>query len=312
MIRFPNALIDAEAALTHASVRAGATDLTERRHLGSHRGDLVDLRDVPGLSGILDTPEGGLRIGAMTPIATLAEDPRINARWPGLAQAALGLATPQIRARATLGGNLLQEVRCWYNRSDQFHCLKAGGDQCLARAGDHSFHSCIDLGACAAPHPSTLALAFLAFDATVEVAGAPRSLGALLGTGSDPRQTHALEAGALLSHLTLPPSPSTHSGYTRTIHRSRSEWPLVEALVAVQVQEETVQRAWVSIGGVANRPLRLPEVEAALIGRKRGEDPMDAFEKVNARANPLPMTGYKVPLMAATLSDAWKRAGMRA
>ena len=308
MIHFPTSLTEAEAATHGASVRAGATDIAERRHLGIHRGPLVDLRDVPDLSTILDTPEGGLRIGAMTRIATLAEDPRVRARWPGLAQAAAGLATPQIRARATVGGNLLQEVRCWYNRSDQFHCLKAGGDQCLARAGDHLFHSCIDLGACAAPHPSTLAMAFLAFDATAEVAGAPRSLALLLGDGQDPHRTHGLEEGALLSHLSLPPTLATRSGYVRTTHRSRSEWALVETLVALNVEGDTVKTAQVAIGAVANRPLRLPEVEAALVGRNRGELPMDAFEKVNSRAAPLPMTGYKVPLMAVTLLDAWTRA----
>ena len=141
-LRFPPTAEHAAARLAAepAVVRAGATDLQERRHLGLESAStLVDLSRAEALRQLTRTEAGGLRIGAMVRIATLAEDPMLRAAYPGLAQAAGGLATPQVRAQATLGGNLLQQNRCWYYRTDQFSCLCSGGSRCLAREGDHLY-----------------------------------------------------------------------------------------------------------------------------------------------------------------------------
>ncbi len=153
MIRFPTKLDD--ASTTDGVIRAGSTDLMERRRLGLADGPLVDLRDLPGLDQI-DWDAGGAKVGARVTIAAFAADPKIQAAYPGLAAAAGGLATPQIRAVATMGGSLLQRSRCWYYRNPEQQCLKKGGDRCLARAGDHLYHSCFDLGPCVAVHPSTI------------------------------------------------------------------------------------------------------------------------------------------------------------
>ena len=198
MIRFPRDPSEAVAALRQGGVaRAGGTDLTELRHHGLHRGDVVDLSLVDGLDRIEQTEDGGLSVGALVTLRDLAADPRIRGSYPGLAATANGLATPQIRAQATLGGSLLQDVRCWYYRSDQFRCLKKGGASCLARAGDHHDHAPVDLGPCMAPHPSTMALPLLAMGARVTVQGAEdRDLAGLLGDGSDARTTHTLPPAA--------------------------------------------------------------------------------------------------------------------
>lgn len=311
MIVFPTTTQQAAGALAKhpGAARAGATDLQERRHKQLHTGSLVDLRDLDDFDQIEVLPDGGLRLGAGLRLKTLAEDPVVKAGWPGLAQAAGGLATPQIRARATLGGNLLQEVRCWYFRNPAFTCLKRGGSACLAREGDHLFHSCVDLGPCAAPHPSTLAAVLLALDATVELSDdTERPIAELYGGESNPKRTHNLGPEVLLVALRLPPTPAgARSAYGRSIHRSRSEWPLVEAFVQLEVEGDTVTAARIGMGGVANRPLRLSEVEEALVGAKL--DALDAaFAKVEARAKPLPMTAYKVPLMSATLADVAAKA----
>src|SRR6516162_2553735 len=106
-------------------------------------------------------------IGALTTIATIAADARIRHAYPGLAASAAGVATPQIRHLATLGGNIAQRSRCWYFRNPYIDCLKKGGGDCPARAGNHLYGVAFDLGPCVAPHPSTMAAALLAHDALV-------------------------------------------------------------------------------------------------------------------------------------------------
>ena len=310
MIRLPTSA--AEAAALGGSFRAGGTDLQERRRHGIHRGDVTDLRDLTGLDAVDVLSEGEVRIGALVTVAALAASPVIQQGYPGLALAAAGLATPQIRRRATVGGNLTQEVRCWYYRSPQFRCLKEGGEQCLARSGDHLFHSCFDQGPCIAPHPSTLAMALSVYSATVQVEGAPEAwpLSEVIGDGSDPRQTHALPPEALLTHVVLPPPVANErAAYLRAISRSRAEWPVVEAIARLQVDGDTITAAWVAAGGVANTPLRLAAVEAALIGRPAQGATLEAAAALAAEgASPLPMTGYKVPLLRSTVQEALERA----
>lgn len=309
MIRFPKTA--REAAAAGGLYRAGGTDLQERRRHHITTGDVTDLRDTEGLGSV--TPRRKeLLVGARVTVAAIAADPAIQAGYPGLAAAAGGLATPQIRARATLAGNLAQEVRCWYYRSPHFPCLKKGGDTCFARQGDHLFHACFDQGPCAAPHPSTLAMALVAYDATVLVEGADeRSVAELIGDGSAPEETNALGEGELITAIRLPPpAEGERAAYFRAISRSRSEWPLVEVLARLQVsEEEQITAAWVAMGGVANTPLRLPAVEAALVGKPATQQTLEAAAPLAAEgASPLPMTGYKVDLIPGTVLETLERA----
>lgn len=281
------------------TARAGATDLTERRHLGMHSGPVVDLT---GLDEVEVGEDGTLRLGAMVRIARVASDPVLTAGWPGLAMTAGGLATPQIRRRATVGGNLLQDARCWYFRNRRWTCLKQGGEACLARGGDDAQHSCLDLGPCIAPHPSTLALALLALDATVEVDDTPWTMATLLGPGTNPAVTHDLPRDALLTAVLVPPTPEgAVSAYRRTIQRSRAEWPLVEAFGQVVLEDGVITEARLAIGGVANRPLRLAETEEALLGH-RLDDPLDSVWN-QAIAGFTVRDEQKATLIAPTLQD---------
>src|ERR1700759_2083131 len=150
--------------------RAAGTDLSERRRSGVSRGPLVDIA-AGGDSAIESTiswdANGTARIGALATIAGIASDARIIAAYPGIAASASGLATPQVRQLATLGGNLAQRSRCWYFRKADIDCLKKGGSTCPARTGNHLYGVAFDLGPCVAPHPSTMAAALLAYGATI-------------------------------------------------------------------------------------------------------------------------------------------------
>lgn len=309
MIVFPTSI--EEAAQAEGEVRSGATDLAERRKLGISRGNIVDLRDVAGLDGVQWGEGGTLRLGARLRIADVARREEVARNYPGLAAAGAGLATPQIRAVGTLGGNLLQRTRCWYFRSPEAHCLKKGGSKCWAREGDHLYHACFDLGPCASVHPSTLGMALMAYEASIEVQGGKaRTVAELYGDGSDPRHDHRLEAGALLTTVVLPPpTPGERSAYFRAISRSRSEWPLVEVLARLVVDGDTIVHAAVAMGGVAPVPLRLPKVDAGLVGKPAKLATLAAAAKLAREgASPLPMTGYKVDLVEGTVLETLERA----
>jgi CO/xanthine dehydrogenase FAD-binding subunit len=184
--------------------RAGGTDLSERHRSGVSRGKIVDLTPTDTVTSIAWGQDGAARIGAMVTIETLASDPRVRESYPGFAAAAAGLATPQIRRVGTLGGNLAQRSRCWYFRNPHFACLKKGGPVCLARAGNHLYGVAFDLGPCVAPHPSTLAAALLAYDATIttnERNGL--TISELLGDGSDGTADNKLRPGEHITYVDM-------------------------------------------------------------------------------------------------------------
>jgi xanthine dehydrogenase YagS FAD-binding subunit len=291
--------------------RAGGTDLQQRLRSGVSRGPVVDLVGLPGRDEIDWDERGRARIGALVPMATLASDPRLAAAYPGLALSAGALATPQIRAAGTLGGNLLQRNRCWYYRHPATSCLKKGGDDCPARTGNHLYGVCFDLGPCVAPHPSTLAMALLAHEAQIEVADrGSRPVAALYGDGSDGHRDHQLGDHELLTAVLMPtPLDGERAAYFRAIGRARAEWPLVETVVRLQVIDGTVRFARVAVGGVAPIPLRLQRVERALLDRPASADTFDQAASLAAEgASPLPMTHYKVTLLSGTVRETLERA----
>jgi xanthine dehydrogenase YagS FAD-binding subunit len=294
------------ARAVEGQIRAGGTDLTELRHRGIATGPVVDLRDVPELDGIRALEDGGIAIGAKARIARIAADPAVTTGWAGLAGAAGGLATPQIRARATLGGNLLQEVRCWYFRSPEFQCLKKGGAACFARSGDSVFHAVVDRGPCIAPHPSTLAAALLAYDARIVVDGEERDVAAVLGDGTDPKRTHALEPGEIVEEVRLRPAvPGEQAAYFRAIHRARAEWPLVECVVRVgRDAEGAITHLHLVLGGIANRPVRYVDAGLACVGLQPDDPKVAAVLEGLVGTEPgLEQSAYKALLVAPTVQQ---------
>lgn len=298
------------ASVPSAEFRAAGTDLSERRRSGVSRGPLIDITAAPDTTGIDWSADGAARIGAFTSIAAIAADARISAAYPGIAAAALGLATPQIRHLATLGGNLAQRSRCWYYRNPHIACLKKGGTDCPARTGNHLYSVAFDLGPCVAPHPSTMAAALLAYDARI-VSDRRRGLtiGELLGDGSNGAADHALAPGEMIRGVELPPPVKGERAlYKRAISRSHAEWPLVEVCARAVVSGGSFQFIRITAGGVAPVPLRLTACEAALHGA-----PADAASIANAArlatsdARPLPMTGYKLDLLSGVVHDLLER-----
>jgi xanthine dehydrogenase YagS FAD-binding subunit len=295
----------ASMAVAAAEFRAAGTDLSERRRSGVSRGPLIDIASA-GDTGIAWGEDGRAAIGALTTIAAIANDARIAEAYPGITAAAQGLATPQVRHLATLGGNLAQRSRCWYFRNPHIDCLKKGGTDCPARSGNHLYSVAFDLGPCVAPHPSTMAAALLAYEATIVTdRRSGLSMADLLGDGSNGNADHLLLSGEMIKSIALKtPLRGERAAYKRAISRSYAEWPLVEVCARTMVSDGVFEFVRIAAGGIAPVPLRLLASEAALKGKPATPAAItDAASKATAGAKPLPMTGYKLDLLRGLVRD---------
>jgi len=300
----------ASASAQRAEFRAAGTDLSERRRSGVSRGPLVDLVRPADIPDVTWDASGAARISAFASIAAIAADPTLDAAYPGLTAAAEGLATPQIRHVATLGGNLAQRSRCWYYRDPHIACLKKGGPICPAREGNHLYGVAFDLGPCVAPHPSTLAAALLAYDATVTTNLRQRlTIAQLLGDGSNGGADHALTPGEIIESIELGnPVANERALYRRAISRSYAEWPLVEVVVRAVIADGAFKLVRIAAGGVAPVPLRLAAVESAAQGAAVNVATIaKAATKSTLGAKPLAMTGYKLDLLKGLVQDLLER-----
>jgi xanthine dehydrogenase YagS FAD-binding subunit len=289
--------------------RAGGTDISERRRSGVSQGMLIDI-SATGYRAISWDDDGAAHIGALTTIATIAADPRIIAAYPGIAASASGLATPQVRQLATLGGNLAQRSRCWYFRRADIDCLKKGGSTCPARSGNHLYGVAFDLGPCVAPHPSTMAAALLAYDASIVTDRRGRlTIADLLGDGSLAHADHTLAAAEMIRSIALPvPLAGERAAYRRAISRTHAEWPLVELCARAVIANGKFQFVHLAAGGIAPVPLRLHTVEAALTGKAANAATIaEAAKAATSGAKPLPMTAYKLDLLQGLVRDVMEQ-----
>jgi xanthine dehydrogenase YagS FAD-binding subunit len=296
-------------AAAHAEFRAAGTDLSERRRSGVSKGPLIDIAASAELTGIEWSADGASRIGAAATIAAVGNNERIAAAYPGIAAAALGLATPQVRHLATLGGNLAQRSRCWYFRNPHISCLKKGGTDCPARSGNHLYHVAFDLGPCVAPHPSTMAAALLAYDASVVTDQRTLTIAKLFGDGSNGAADNALRPGEMIRSIALPaPLSGERALYQRAISRTHAEWPLAEVCARAVVKDGTFQFIRLAAGGTAPVPLRLAAAEAALQGKPANVATIaEAAQLATSGAKPLPMTAYKLDLLSGLVRDLLER-----
>lgn len=304
-------IINSPEEVVHATgeIRAGGTDLHDRYRLGVSAGPLVDIHKLKSfndgeLGTITQAADGSTQIGALVTIDEVARNPITSQHYAGLAKAADGLATPQIRHAATMGGALLQRTRCWFFRHPHYVCYKKGGSTCFARERHNPNGVIFDAGGCVYPHPSTLGMALLAYEAEVEVFGqGRRPIAALYGDGSDPTRDHLLAPNELLTHIHLPPPVAKEStAYFRSISRFEAEWPIVECLVRLLVEDDVITFARAGAGGVAAVPMRLTNVEAALVGQRATQSTLERAANVAAEGvNPLPHTAHKVDFLVGTL-----------
>jgi xanthine dehydrogenase YagS FAD-binding subunit len=302
-----------------ALVKAGGIDLMDRMKEGLDRPSrLVNIRTIAGLDYIKEE-SGWLHMGPMVTLATLAEHPAIRRRYTVLADAALKAATPQIRNAATVGGNLLQRPRCWYFRSDQFHCLRKGGDRCFAQDGENEYHAIFDNEICAIVHPSATASALTALDAKVEVKGknGTREIALddlFIRPEKDVTREHVLGPGELLTEIRVPMlTEATRSAYTKVGQKESFDWPLAEVAVVLERRGGMVSKASIVLGAAAPVPWRATAAEKTLTGRLlNDQSAREAATAAVQGARPLSQNAYKVPIFEAVVRRTILAAGQEA
>jgi xanthine dehydrogenase YagS FAD-binding subunit len=298
-----------------AIFKAGGVDLADRlKEQLDEPEALVNLRRLGELKQMSFDKMQGLALGPLLTLAQLADSKVVQENALALAQAAGAAATPQIRNMATLGGNLAQRPRCWYFRSELFHCRKKGGTTCFAQDGEHEFHSIFDNAICAAVHPSGTATALVALDARVRLRSAQgaRSLPieALFVTPEkDVLRENQLQHGELISEVIVPAPVGARSAYSKLMQKQSFDWPLAEVAVAVRMDGKRVQQARVVLGSAAPVPHRAHAAEKALIGNVFDDHAIDAAARAAVEeASPLPRNVYKVPLFEALVRRTLRAA----
>jgi xanthine dehydrogenase YagS FAD-binding subunit len=293
------------------ALMAGGTDLIDELKSGVEKAGLViDLRKVEGLAGIARDKDG-LRIGAMARVVELAEDAAVARDFPSLRQAALSLATPQLRNMGTVGGNLCQRPRCWYYRDPQVVCRKKGGFNCYAFQGRNKYHALFGGGSCFIVYPSDLAPALISLSAKATVGSARDDMVVPLERfyalpDVNVARENVLEKGQFLKSVWVPaPKPGQKAAYVKLKERGTWDFALVSAAVAGVVQGGVFAEIAVVMGGVAPVPWRLKKAEDVLRGKPATETSVrQAVEAALQDASPLRENGYKADLVFAALKEA--------
>ena len=277
---------------------------------------VVDLGNVSELKGIKDAG-GGVEIGATTTLTTIANDPLVKERFPLLAQAALIVASPQIRNQGTLGGNVSQDARCWYYRAG-WPCYRAGGNICYADTPTavNREHAIFNADRCVAVNPSDTAPALVALDAqmVIQSARGERVVNAedyFIGPEIDITRMTVLAPDELLTAIRIPSTWAGAEFYFEKV-RDRNVWdfPLLNVASAATYAARNIERIRVVINAAAARPLRLRAVEAAVVGKPRSEQTAELAGQIAVQgAQPLRYNGYKIPLMRNLVKRAIRGGG---
>ncbi len=296
----------------HTEAIAGGTDLLGelKARLRSPK-RLVNLKTLSKLREISYSPQTGLKIGALVTLAQIEQHPVIQERFSLLAQAASSAATPQLRNMGTVGGNLCQKPRCWYYRHKLFHCWLKGGDTCFAEDGENKYHAILGADRCHAVHPSDLAPALIALDATIHVVGPDLdgeiSLAELYTKPTESRrQMTILGPGELIVEIRVPtPQENSRGVYLKAMERQSWSFALVSVAAQLSFAGERITDARLVLGGVAAIPWRAKDSEKILIGQRFSEELAErAAEAAVAGAQPLRDNVYKIPLAKGLVKQA--------
>jgi xanthine dehydrogenase YagS FAD-binding subunit len=318
-----SAAIAAHVQDAHLAFIAGGTDLIglmkDRVTLPDR---LLDINALPDMAQIEGLSDGGLRIGAMARMSDVAANPDVRSRFPVISESLLFAASGQLRNMASIGGNIMQRTRCAYFRDeDELPCNKRRpGSGCSARHGLNRNHAIFGWSDdCVATHPSDFAVALAALDANVIVRG-PGG-GRLIPfsefhrlPGNTPDRDNVLERGDLIVGIEVPArNEGRASHYFKLRDRQSYEFALVSAAVAISTDRRRISVARIAMGGVAHKPWRLTETEAALRGVSL--DDIDALKEAIAKsfaaARPLAHNAFKIELAQRVALRALETAGAR-
>lgn len=297
---------------------AGGQDLlTTMKDYTTRPSRVVNLKNIRGLDLIQGNAKKGLTIGALVTLTQLEEHPLVRASFPGLAEAAHSVATPQIRNLGTVGGNLCQRPRCWYFRLEDVICLKKGGSECYAAKGENKYNAILGGGPSYIVHPSDLAPMLVALGASVSVVGADGKRVIPLDKfftlpNESIRRENVLRNDEIITQIQVPASPvAARSTYLKFKERESMDFAMASVAAAVHLRaDKTVTQVRLVLGGVAPIPWRTPEAEQFLLGKTLSADVIAEAARLALKgAQPLEKNGYKIPLTQTLVRRALAKAG---
>ncbi|QNA87454.1 xanthine dehydrogenase family protein subunit M [Massilia sp. Dwa41.01b] len=299
----------------------GGTNLLDLYKSGIERPvRLVDVSRL-ALNGVEELTDGGLRIGAMASNTVAANHPLVRTRYRVLSEAILNGATAQLRNMATVGGNLLQRTRCYYFTDPAFeHCNKrVPGSGCAAIDGFNRIHAILGASpSCIATNPSDMAVALVALDARVRLAGPDGERVVPMADfhrlpGDQPQFDTVIAPGELITAIDLPPPFAAQSHYVKVRDRASYAFALVSVATVLDLQCDVVRDLRLVLGGVAHKPWRAVEAEDLLRGQPLSEDAIArAGAAAVAGAQPYVHNAFKVELVPRAIARALRIAGGRA
>ncbi len=300
-----------------AAVYAGGTDLLIRlkNRLEQAPSYLVDIKKIDNLRYIREDGDGSVRIGSLTKLAELHESALLAKKYPMLVKAIGMISSPELRNASTIGGDLLQEVWCQYLRGG-YSCWRNGGYLCYGAIGDNSYyHSAMGGRLCYAVYPGDAATALIPYDAAVTLAtpaGAKTLTVEQLVPGDlmvDGRiQSHVVRSNEILTEVIIPPpKPNARTSFEKL--RPRGVWDFAMASLAMSLTvgngDNQIEDARVVFGGIAGKPLRETTVEAALRGKRLGEElAAEIVPQALVNAAPLKYNGMKIEMAKGLLASA--------
>lgn len=305
------------AAAAGARYIAGGTTLVDLMREEVERPEkLVDINGLP-LADIRVDGET-LVLGALARMSAVAAHPDVQRLQPLIAESLIEGASPQLRNMASMGGNMLQRCRCPYFRMLDAACNKrAPGSGCSAIDGLNAGNAILGTSEhCVATHPSDVAVALVALEATLTVRGpqGERSFPVedlFRLPGDAPHLEHTLLPGELILEIRVPAgSHSRRARYLKVRDRSSYEFALVSAAVALDVSDGVIRSARIAVGGVGTKPWRLRACEDALAGKTADRASFETAAHLAAQgARPLSHNHFKVELLPRTIIRALEMAG---
>ena len=303
---------------TGSAFIAGGTTLLDLMKLEvMNPSRLVDVNQLPQMRGI-EMREDGLHIGALEKMSDVATHPEVVANYPVISEALFKSASAQIRNMASIGGNLLQRTRCGYFRDVTTPCNKREpGTGCSAIGGENRMHAILGTSSsCIATHPSDLAVALVALDASIRLEnGSEERLMKLddfyLVPGTTPERENQLRPGELITEVRVPRLPwARKSSYLKIRDRESYEFALTSAAVALDLDGDTIRDVRIAVGGVGTKPWNLPYVREALVGKPFKQETLSAAAKLAADgASPFKQNRFKVDLVQRTIVRALSNLG---
>ncbi|GFE81763.1 molybdopterin dehydrogenase [Steroidobacter agaridevorans] len=298
------------AAQPGAKFIAGGTNLLDLMKLEIEQpAHLIDITRLPLRQ--IEAKDGGVRIGAQVPNSDLAAHPLIRDRYPVLSKALLAGASGQLRNKASTGGNLLQRTRCYYFYDTSKACNKREpGSGCAALQGFNRIHAILGASdSCIAVHPSDMAVALTALEASIETMlpdGSKRTLpiGELHRLpGDTPHIETTLHPGELITAVVLPPPPPGNQTYRKVRDRASYAFALISVAAIVRVEAGRIRDSRIALGGVAHKPWRALDAERALRGKPASmESFANAARAALRSAKSYGGNDFKIPLAHRVLT----------